>query len=171
MRSTIGKAVFVGSVLTVTALVVLFATSGLRSRVLDVYLLALGAVLMLGLFRTIRLLGAGREPSAFDRALATMRAPVRESGELVADRDVELSSTNVLHFHVRVRPVLREIAAYRLRVRYGVELDREPLRARELLPTAVWDVVRPDLPPPPDRLARGPSVAAQRALLDELERL
>jgi hypothetical protein len=170
VRSTFGRAALLGGSLTVAALVVLFATSGLRARVLDVYFLALGAVVMLTLFRAIRL-DAGREPSTFDRALAAMRSPLRENGELVAARDVELSSTNVLHFHVRVRPVLRQIAAYRLRVRYGVELDREPLRARELLPTALWDVVRPDLLPPADRLARGPSVAAQRALLDELERL
>jgi hypothetical protein len=67
--------------------------------------------------------------------------------------------------------VLREIAALRLRRRYGVELDREPGRARELVPSAAWEVVRPDRPPPQDRLASGPSLASLGQVVSELERL
>jgi hypothetical protein len=70
-----------------------------------------------------------------------------------------------------MRPLLRQIAAHRLRVHYGVGLDREPERARELVSSPAWEVLRPDCPPPADRLAAGPSLAAQRAVLDELERL
>ena len=36
------------------------------------------------------------------------------------------------HLHVRLCPLLREIASYRLR-RYGVDLTAEPQRARDLV--------------------------------------
>jgi hypothetical protein len=65
--------------------------------------------------------------------------------------------------------LLRDVAAHRLRSRYGVELEAEPARARELVGAAAWDVVRPDRPPPSDRMAAGPTVAELRVVVDELE--
>ena len=75
------------------------------------------------------------------------------------------------YYHVRVRPTLRDIAAHRLQRRYGVDLDGEAARARELVPSEAWEIVRPDRPMPADRLARGPSLEEQRIVLEELERL
>jgi hypothetical protein len=165
------RAVIVGSLVTLGALFGLFASTGARARVLDAYLVALGGVLMLMLIRTLRTLLAERSPSRFDGALATMRSAAPPTRGLTLERDVELSRLNEFHFHMRVRPVLREIAALRLRRRYGVELDREPGRARELVPSAAWEVVRPDRPPPQDRLASGPSLASLGQVVSELERL
>jgi hypothetical protein len=114
----------------------------------------------------------GTPASSFEAALARARASRGGGAEALAvDREIELSRMDGFHFHARMRPVLRDVAAYRLRVRYGVELDREPERARELLTGALWDVVRPDRPPPSQRLARGPTLSQQRALLDGLEKL
>jgi hypothetical protein len=101
--------------------------------------------------------------------LAEMRRVPADSGAPALLRDLELARASAFHLHVRVRPVLREIAAHRLRTRYGVELDREAARARELAGASVWEVVRPDRSPPVDRLALGPSTAELRTVADELE--
>jgi hypothetical protein len=171
VSDAVRRAVIGGTLITIGALAGLFASTGMRERVLDAYLVALGAVLMLMLIRTARTLIGDRGRSPFDDALAAMRHTRSRSRGLKLERDVELSRLNEFHFHMRLRPVMREIAALRLRRRFGVELDREPARARELVPTAAWDVVRPDRPPPRDRLAPGPSLASLREIVGELERL
>jgi len=157
---------------SVGAGIALLFTSGVRRTVVDIYLLVLLGVIMLALFRAARALRASYLASPFDAALAGLRAPAPvEATPFETERDIELSRIETLHFHVRVRPVLREIAAHLLRTKYAVELDREPERARELLPSDVWEVVQPERPFPADRLAPGPTLAEQRKLLDGLERL
>jgi hypothetical protein len=165
------RAVIVGGLITIGALFGLFASTGIRARVLDAYLVAIAAVLMLMLIRAVRTLLPERPFSPFDRALAAMREQTPPSAGLTLERDLELSRLNSFHFHMRLRPVLREIAAVRVKRRFGVELDREPGRARELVPAAAWEVVRPDRPPPDDRLAPGPTLPSLRDLVSELERL
>jgi hypothetical protein len=171
MRWIVRRALGAGALVTIGAGVALLFTTGIRATVVDVYLLVLAAVIMLALFRTARALRARHALSPFDRAVAASRSPEpADSSPLSVERDVELSRIEAVHFHIRLRPLLREIAAHRLRTKYGVELDREPERARELLPSDVWEVVRPDRPFPADRLAAGPSFAQQRKLIDGLER-
>jgi len=165
------RALVIGTVLTLGALGSLFATSGMRARVLDAYLVAICGVAVLMLIRTARALLPERRSSEFAAALAGLRRDGPRQTELAIERDVELSRVNDFHFYMRLRPVLRQIAAMRLRRRYGVDLDHEPLRARELVPSAAWDVIRPDRPPPADRLSRGPSLGSIRTVVDELEQL
>jgi hypothetical protein len=149
----------------------LLFTSGARARIVDVYVVVLAAVVMLALHRALRL-AAPRRPSAFAFALARSRAPIdARSADIPEERDVVLSRLNAFHYFIRVRPVLREIADHRLRSRFGIDLDREPERARELVPSRAWEVVAPDAAAPADRLARGPSVDAQREVVEALEGL
>jgi len=169
MTRIVFRAVNVGLVVSVAAGIALLTSSGSHAIVLDVYLLCLGGVLLLALVRTTRLHAEPERSSAFDRALAAMRAPAPEPDESTLVRELELSTYNTFHFHARLRPLLRDIAAHRLRARYGVELDAEPGRAREFVATEAWEVVRPDRPPPDDRLAAGPTAAELRMLVDELE--
>jgi hypothetical protein len=143
-------------------------TDGIRDEIADAWILALTSVVLLALFRTVRLL-APTTPSLLDEALRRMRRRKTEAPQIALERDVALSSANAFHFHVRLRPVLRGIAAYRLRSRYGVDLDREPARAREFVPARAWAVVAPDRPPPEDRLAAGPRVHEIAAVVDDLE--
>ena len=171
MSYPVRRAVIVGALATLGALIGLFASTGVRARVLDAYLVTIAGVLMLMLIRTVRAFLPAPPASRFDGALAAMCEPEPAHGGLALERDVELARLSEFHFHIRLRPVLREIAAIRLRRRYGVDLDREPARAQELVPSAAWDAVRPDRPPPEDRLARGPSLASLRELVSELERL
>jgi len=148
-----------------------FTSTGMRDVLLDVYLLAMGGVLLLALVRTTRVKAPAGGPSQLDRARERMETLPADSSELTLVRELELSRMSAFHLHVRLRPVLREIAAHRLRKRYGVELADEPGRARELIGSAAWEIVRPERRPPQDRLATGPSFAQLREVVDELERV
>ena len=58
------------------------------------------------------------------------------------DRLVVLGAANEFDLHYRLRPLLRQIAGERLYGRYGLELDRDPERARALLGDGLWELVR-----------------------------
>jgi hypothetical protein len=79
----------------------------------------------------------------------------------------QLSTAGDVHF--RLRPVLQEIAAHRLRHGHDVDLDGSPAVARRLLGEVTFEVVRPDRPAPPDRLAPGRVTLAE--LVGIVERL
>lgn len=170
MRLIVRRALGVAVVASVVAGAVSLFTHGRGADVLDGWLLAMCAVLLLALFRVARL-RAPRTASPLDQALARMRPAPPAPPELALERDISLSRAIGFHFHVRLRPVLREIASHRLRTAYGVDLEREPARARELVPARAWAVVDPDRRPPEDRLAQGPTVAEISAVVDDLERI
>jgi hypothetical protein len=163
------RAVKVGITVSAAAGIAALASSGGNAILLDVYLLTIGGVLLLALVRTTRARAPWARRSHFDAALAAMRRVPPDSGEPTLVRDLELSTYSAFHLHARVRPVLRDIAAHRLRTRYGVELDGEPARAHELVGAAAWELVRPNRSPPRDRLAVGPTVAELRLVVEELE--
>jgi hypothetical protein len=164
------RAIAVALVFSLAAGGVALFTNGVRDLVADAWIVALAGVVLLALFRTARL-RATAAPSPLDEALVRMRPRERGTPQIALERDVSLSAANGFHFHVRLRPVLRSFAAHRLRSRYGVELDREPGRARELVAGRAWEAIDPHRPPPEDRLASGPSVAEIAAIVDELEKL
>lgn len=171
MSWIVRRAVKVGLVVSVGIGIAAWASSGLSTILLDVYLLAIGGILLLALVRTTRAQAPRDRPSDFDRALAAMRHRPPDTGQPVLVRDLDLAILSAFHLHVRLRPLLREIAAHRLRANYGIDLDAEPARARELVGPAAWEVVRPDRLPPDDRLAAGPPASYFRELVTELERL
>jgi hypothetical protein len=72
--------------------------------------------------------------------------------------------------HQRLRPLLQEVAAARLRP-HGVWLDRSPEEARGLLGDELWELVRADRPRPSDPRARGLSVEQLSSAIERLERL
>ena len=96
-----------------------------------------------------------RHHSAFIRALARRAAPATSipEGRAELDRLVRGARVSAGDVHFRLRPVLQEIAEQRLSAR-GVDLERDPVAARGLLGDALFDVVRVDREPPPDRWAR-----------------
>jgi hypothetical protein len=171
MSSIVQRAFKVGLVLSLAVGITAWAVSGARSILLEAYLLGMGGVLLLALVRATREGGPSTGPSDFDRALAESRHHASDSGELALVRDIKQSTISALHLHVRLRPILREIAGHRLWMRSGIDLDREPVRARELIGANAWELVRPERPPPSDRLAPGPALADLRVVVDELERL
>jgi hypothetical protein len=172
MNWIVHRAVKVGLVFSATIGFAALAISGLRDALLEVYLLGVGGVLLLALVRTTSETGSGTRESEFDRAVAHMsRRYPSDSGELTLVHDVQQSVASTFHLHMRLRPILREIAAHRLSMRFGVDLRREPERARELIGVEAWELVRPERPPPGDRLAPGPPASQLSKVVEELERI
>ena len=102
---------------------------------------------------------AGIAVSAFEQAVrAKPPAPPPAPASLRrVERDVVLAtgragSSDLYH---TLCPMLRELAAHRLRSAHGVELDAQPAQARALLGYELWDLVRQDRPAPEDRNAPG----------------
>jgi hypothetical protein len=86
------------------------------------------------------------------------------------DRVVSAATSHAGDLHLRLRPILREIAADGLR-RRGVDLDEQPQAAEALLAADTWELVRPDRPRPADAFARGLAPKRLDAVLDDLEAL
>jgi hypothetical protein len=87
------------------------------------------------------------------------------------DRLLNLSMANAEDVHVRLRPLVTDIARQRLADRTGVRLDTDAEAASALLGDAAWELVRPDRPPPADRRGRGLAPEQLRAIVDSLERI
>jgi hypothetical protein len=116
---------------------------------------------------------------ALSETLPPMRRPARgqasSPGVATGDRErldrvISTATTHAGDLHLRLRPILREIAADGLR-RRGVELDAQPQAAQALLAPETWELVRPDRPRPADAFARGLPAARLDAVLDDLEAL
>jgi hypothetical protein len=138
-----------------------------RRLVADVYLLALGGLLLLAALRST---GGWRRESAFDRALAPRHRQHVRPAELVRLEDQVLVATAVAgDLHFRLRPALAEIAAHRLQVGHGVRPERDPARARTLLGPEAWELLRPDVEPPADRLGPGMPVERLARIVTALE--
>jgi hypothetical protein len=165
------RAVKVGLAVSVGIGIAAFASPGLGTVLLDAYLLALGGVILLALVRTTRVKAPHDAGSELDRTLIAMRRERTEQPEFSYESDLEFSTLNAFHLHRRLRPVLREIAAHRLLTKYGVPLDDEPARARELVGPSAWEIVRPDREVPADRRAGGPPLSQLQLVVADLERI
>jgi hypothetical protein len=166
------RALNFGVIFSAAIAIAAFAVSGLRDALLEVYLLGIGGILLLALVRTTSGSRAGTVTSDFDRAFADLsRRYPSDSGELSLVHDVQQSVASSFHLHTRLRPLLREVAAHRLSMRFGVDLDREHQRARELIEGEAWELVRPERPAPSDRLAPGPPASHLSRVVGELERI
>lgn len=116
-----------------------------RSLLVGIYVLLLAAIALGALvssFRTFEPQLGVRSP--FERTPEKPEEPALPDELDRIDRLVVLGGANEFDLHYRLRPLLRQIAAERLQNVYGVDLDREPERARSLLGDGLWEVVRPD---------------------------
>jgi hypothetical protein len=154
------------------AILVAIARPGDRALVVDAYLLFLGglALVLLVVATAKALPRAGR--SRLEQALARPPAkPARPAALLTLERRVLLATETSFEVHYRLRPTLREIAAHRLSGHRGIDLDNDTAAAEAVLGPEAWELVRPDRPPPHDRLAKGKPFAELRAAVDALERI
>jgi hypothetical protein len=86
------------------------------------------------------------------------------------ERAVASGTASAGDLHLRLRPILRDIATDGLR-RHGIELDADPARAQALLAPATWEIVRPGRPAPTDAFARGLPADQLDVVIDDLEAL
>jgi hypothetical protein len=70
--------------------------------------------------------------------------------------------------HYMLRPVLRQIAAHRLAVQHGIDLDGQPAQARALLGDELFDLMRADRPKPEDGNGPGLPLEDLRDMADRL---
>jgi hypothetical protein len=165
-----------------TALVVLgviafvavsFTFPGRRHIALDAFILFLGALGLAGGVRATRRASPDvHEPSLTDELADPLDVLPQRPAELERlEREVYLSLGSSFYLHHRLRPVLREVAANRLLLRHGLDLDARPAEARKLVGDNAWSWLRPDRPEPTDRWAPGPPIAELTAIIDALERI
>ncbi len=144
--------------------------------VVDAYLVYAGGLVALAASRIAR----GAFPSPHGTVPAVLsgspRRYVHPESLAAMEDDVALAQADKFDLHFRLRPVVREICAAGLAAQSGIELDRQPDRARERLSPATWELVRPDRPRP----ERAPSgslgqggidTGSLREIVTELERI
>jgi hypothetical protein len=137
---------------------------GERVLALHVYLLFLGALLMLVLVSDVAAVVPGTRGSELRRALDERPVRAATVPQLAqVEREVVLSIASARDLHTRLLPHLREIAEARL--------ERSGRRPGADTLGGWWELLRPDRAEPADRFARGISEAELRALVADLERL
>jgi hypothetical protein len=160
--------------LTATAaLVVLLALPQLStSRALAIWAVLVAALALAVLIRHSGEYGRSEQVARFEESLRRRKPADSKPVELLRmERELLLGIAEAEHAHRRFLPLLRAAAAARLSARHGVELERRPEAARALLGEDVWELLRPDRPPPEDR--HGPGVPRERvvAVIERVESL
>ena len=150
--------------LVASATAILVVLLGVRpvavDRILAGYVLALAAIALASLSRSLRATGdtAG---SQFEHALGRKpEEPVRPPELVRIEREITLGTASAGHLHNRLLPLLRDAAIARL----GSDFTREHLGPE------AWDLLRPDRPEPADRSAPGLPLRRVRAIVEHLER-
>lgn len=145
---------------------------GDRQLALHAWLLAIGGLGLLGLVRATGRSFPAAGPSPLDAPPRARPAPPRVLPELDRlERELSLSTATAFDVHYRLRPLLREIAAHRLRTRRGLDLDGGSPEVVALLGPAGWKICDPGRGRPADHSAPGPTLAQLRDTIDALEAL
>lgn len=139
------------------------------SRVIEGYLILLAAVAMLIAIRLLARTTASARPHHTTQG--SLESGSHDASPLLeTERLVDAARASAGAMDRRLRPALREIAAGRLRSQ-GIDLQRDPERARMALSEPLWQLISPDAPPPEDRRAPGLQPAELDPLLAEVEQL
>jgi len=154
-------------------LVVLLAIHKLPTdRSLAIFVVLLTAIALLEIVRGFGGRARPEQASLFERAIRAHRSPEPlEPAFAGMENEIALATATADHAHRRFLPLLRAAAGARLAIRHGVELERRPDAARQLLGEQAWALLRPDRPEPADRLGPGlkqDEIAAVVARLEEL---
>ena len=137
---------------------------GERTIALHIYVLFLGALLMLVVVSGVGAAAPRARRSDLAAALDERPAPAGRVSQLAkVEREVTLSIGNAYDLHTRLLPQLREIATARL--------ERRGQRSGPDTLGRWWELLRPDRPEPSERFAPGIREAELRDLVAELERL
>jgi hypothetical protein len=152
------------TVSTLACAYVSLAVPAERSIAVHIYLLFLGALLMLLVVSAFGAAVPRRRRSELTRALEERTSSTPRVSELAkVEREVTLSIGSAYDLHARLLPQLRDIAAARLE-RVGKEPGPDTLGEW-------WQLLRPDREEPRDRFAPGIAERELRALVADLERI
>jgi len=131
--------------LTAVLLALVVAVPSKRALFVGIYELLLGAIAVSAIVSSFRTLA----PQAWQRSPFERDPAKPEEPPLIAeldrfDRLVVLGTGNEFDLHYRLRPLLRQLASDRLYARHGIELDRDPERARPLIGDELAALLSPD---------------------------
>ncbi|WP_433228299.1 hypothetical protein [Actinomadura formosensis] len=87
------------------------------------------------------------------------------------NRAVSWSQVSARHYDSTARPLLTRLLAVALADGHGIDLSREPERARELLGEELWPLLDPGRPASGDTFVPGPDSATLHAVAIRLEEL
>jgi hypothetical protein len=129
-----------------------------------VYVCLVGLLLMGALMSALSASVPRGRRSELTRALETKPQPDAHASDLARmERTVTLGVGNAHDLHLRLLPLLRDIAS--------MKLERAGRRPGPETLGRWWELLRPDRPAPEERFARGISEADLRALVADLERM
>lgn len=152
-------------VATIAAVSVALLTSFDRRLTVQLYVLVVGALVFLTVAAVIALATEARR-SPFEQALARRgRRPARPEELERLERQVALAVESAFDFYFRLRPSLVAAAGAALQRRHGVPLEE----GERFFAPEVWELVRPEAPPPDDRLATGPPLDRLNAAVTAIE--
>jgi hypothetical protein len=95
----------------------------------------------------------------------------RPAGLEEVERAIDFALWNAADLNRRLRPMLREVAAHRLLSRRGVDIDRSPRAAQQLLGDVAWELVVAPTKNESEGRPSGTSPSAIRATIERLENL
>ena len=154
----------------VASLVLVFArlvAPGRFELELDIYILAVGGLALLEIVVVTREAYPRERTSALARALERDSEETPRPTEVARiERELSMATATAFDVHARLRPLVREIASARL-ARHGIPLEG----GQDELGEEVWDLARPDRPPPSDRNAPGVEPAMIARVIERLESL
>jgi hypothetical protein len=151
--------------------ITVLAVPGYVELAVHVWLLVVLGIGLLALVAALREAVPTR-PSSFAAALARRaHPPARPPSLAKLEREVSMGAENAFDTHFRLRPLFTDLTRNLLLSRQGIDLDRQPERARELVGDELWELVRPDAQPPSERGAPGLPIATIERAVDDLERL
>jgi hypothetical protein len=160
----------VGAVTGIAILAVIAAPSESRAFATRLAILAVGIVAgwrVLGRATAV----TASSPERFEDGLRQPRAaPFEIAGLRSVDTDVRMATANAFGVEYRLKPVLRELARWRLERNHGINLDREPDAARGVLGEPLWQLTQP-VDVFSDFRAPGITLAAVQAAVDRLEQI
>ena len=167
---TPGRAVFLLAAASLVAGVAALLGSPPSGVGLRLYLVAAVAAVLAALVSALDRAVPPAPPSVFERALRRRRPPPPfRPAALIELEGLLAHQLTAGDVHSRLRPIVREIAASRLRLATGLDLDTDRDAARQLLGPSVWELVRPDREPPDDRFGPGLGTAELRRVVEALE--
>ena len=153
---------------TLAAVVALVRGGADPSQVGRIYLLSVGCVVIYLLVQWIRRFSRPR-PSEGKRSQPASAGRLPAELERLQDA-LRASRASRTQFDLQVRPLLRQVAADRLR-RVGVALERDPDRAGAILGPRLTELVLEKAAGDSGKGRQAPSKREMAEILDELERV
>jgi len=134
---------------------------------LDIFILVVGGIALVDVVMLLRNAYPLEHVPAIAAALEREAEPLQRPPQLDRlERELTMATATAFDLHARLRPQLREIAEMRLAAR-GVPLED----AEGVIDEELWELVRPDRPPPANRHAEGIPPAELRRAVEALEAL